>query len=167
MTFWDTIEEALLGDFNRLNMTDTEERIYTVAKDNLGTHLTLNENVDPEVGCAEAVSKILQLAGVSVPAHGIAGTAALLAWLQANPDFEAIDAPEQGCLIVSATGSGNGTVEGHTGAVAAFNLMYVNDWGICSNDSNTGTLREQWCLKDWIAYYETTGGLKTHYFRAL
>ena len=167
MTWIETMEEALLGDFKRLTMTDTETRIYQVVKDNLGTHLTLNENVDPEVGCAEAVSKILQLAGISVPAHGIAGTAALLAWFHANPDFEAITEPEQGAIILSATGTGNGTVEGHTGVIAALGVMYVGDWGICSNDSNTGTLREQWCLKDWIQYYQITGGIPTHYFRAL
>lgn len=162
---WQTLEELVNGD--KPIMTETETRIYNVVRDNLGEHLTLNENVNPEVGCAEAVSKVLQLAGISVPSHGIAGTAALLAWLQSNPDFEAIEAPEQGCIIVSATGAGNGSVRGHTGILAAFNLMYANDWGICSNDSNTGTLREQWCLKDWIAYYEDKGALKTHYFRPL
>ncbi len=148
-------------------MTDTETRIYNVAKDNLGEHLTLDNNVNPEVGCAEAISKILQLAGVSVPNRGIAGTAALLAWLEANPDFEAIQEPEQGAIIVSSTGSGNGSVRGHTGCFGAFGAMYNGDWGIVSNDSNTGTLREQWCLKDWVAYYETKGGLTTKYLRAL
>ena len=148
-------------------MTPTEQNIFNVAKDNLGIHLTLDPNVSPEMGCAEAVSKILSLAGISVPKRGIPGTAALLAWLQVNPDFEAIEVPEQGAIIVSATGSGNGSFPGHTGIFGAFGAMYVGDWGICSNDSATGRLREQWCLKDWVHYYETVGGMKTWYFRAI
>lgn len=159
------LEELFYGD--KPIMTEAGTRIYNVAKDNLGTHLTLDENVDPEKGCAEAVSKILQLAGIAVPSHGIAGTAALLAWLQANPDFAPIDAPEQGAIIISATGSGNGTVEGHTGVFGALGAMYNNDFGICSNDSNTGTLREQWSYQEWLKFYQGAGGLPTHIFRAL
>lgn len=159
------LEELINGD--KPIMTPLESAIYSAAKENLGVHLTLNPNVSPEVGCAEAVSKLLSLAGVPIPLKGIAGTAALLAWLQANPDFEAVDAPEQGAIIVSATGTGNGSVEGHTGVFGAMGAMYVNDWGICSNDSNTGTLREQWYYTDWVQWYQTTGGLTTKIFRAL
>lgn len=163
MGFWDTIEEALLGDFNRLNMTQKEALVYSILKQKLGTHLTLNNNVPQEVGCAECASAIFKLAGYTMPAGGIPGTLAMLAWAHAN--LVEIHDPEQGAFIINATTTGNGDVEGHCGFIAAFGLMYVGDWGICSNDSNTGTLREQWCLKDWLAWYEAKGGMKTHYFR--
>lgn len=175
MTWWDTFDAFLLqlikGDKHMVTevsmITATGEALYNAAKNNLGVHLTLNDTVSPEVGCAECVSKLFAITGIAVPKNGIPGTAALLSWLESNPDFQEIETAEQGCVIVSATGTGNGSVRGHTGVVCAFNLMYVNDFGITSNDSNTGTLREQWNLKDWLAYYQVTGGLTTKYFRPL
>lgn len=162
---WQTLEEIVNGD--KPIMTDTETRIYQVIKDNLDEHLTLNENVPAEVGCAECASKILQLASIPVPTHGIAGTAAFLAWVLANSDFEEIFEPEEAAMVIFATGTGNGTIEGHMGYFCAFNLMYVSDWGVASNDSTTGTLREQWAWKKMLAYYETAGGIKPRMFRAL
>lgn len=148
-------------------MTETETALYNAAKANLGVHLTLDPSVPPEVGCAECQSKLMQLANIPVPKKGIAGTAMFLAWLETNPDFEERFEPEQGAIIVFATGTGNGKVEGHIGTFAAYNLMYVNDWGVCSNDSNTGTLREQWSYKEMLAYYEAYGGIKPRIFRPL
>lgn len=144
-------------------MTQKEELMYSLLKQKLGTHLTLNNKVPAEVGCAECASALFSLAGYKMPAAGIPGTLAMLGWAQVN--LEEIEGPEQGCFIINATTTGNGTVEGHCGFLAAFGVMYVGDWGICSNDSNTGTLREQWSLKEWLAWYETTGEMKTHYFR--
>ena len=149
-------------------MTETEQALYNAAKQNLGVHLTLDPSVPIEVGCAECQSKLMQIAGMSVPKNGIAGTIAFNEWFTVNPDFKEIFEPEQGCIIVAVTSTGNGKVKnGHIGTMAAFNLMYVQDWGICSNDSNTGTLREQWSLKDFIAYYQTYGGLEIHMYRPL
>lgn len=167
MSFWDIVEKALLGDFKELAMTDTETRIYQVIKDNLDKHLTLNNNVSPEVGCAECMSKVLQLANVSVPGYGIAGTDAFLAWIEVNPDFEEIFEPEEAAMVIFATGTGNGKVEGHTGAFCAFNVMYISDWGVASNDSTTGTMREQWAWKKMLAYYQGYGGIKPRIFRPL
>lgn len=170
--FWDLIEEGLQGDYKQTMptenpMNETETRVYQVIKDNLGEHLTLNENVPAEVGCCECMSKVMQLAGISVPSHGIAGTPALLAWFIANPDFVEKTVPEQGAFVVFATGSGNGKVEGHTGAFCAFNVMYVDDWGVASNDSNTGTMREQWAWKKMLAYYQDYGGIQPRIFAPL
>lgn len=152
---------------DKKTMNETETRIYNVVKDNLGEHLTLNENVPPEVGCAECGSKILQLAGIPVPTHGIAGTAAFVAWFVASSDFEEIFEPEQGAFVVFATGSGNGKFPGHMGVFCAFNLMYISDWAVASNDSNTGTLREQWAWKKMLEYYQEVGGMKPRIFRPL
>lgn len=148
-------------------MTATENTIYTQAKLHLGEHLTLNNAVPAEEGCAEAVSKILSLAGIVVPSEGIPGTATLYEWLVASPKFEKITNAEQGAIIISPTGFGNNSVEGHTGIIGAFNLMYKNDWGICSNDSASGNFLETWSLQRWEAYYGTCGQLPIYFFRAL
>lgn len=139
--------------------------IYNTAKKYLGVHVTLNPNVAPEVGCAEAVSFILKNAGIAIPEGGIAGTASLADWLSKSPQFEEIHEPEQGCVIVSATGAGNGQVRGHTGIMAAFNLQYASDWGILSNDSQTGLFLELWSLASWDQFYGKTGGLPVRFFR--
>lgn len=159
------LQEAVKGD--KTTMTPTEERVYQVVKENFDKHLTLNNNVSPEVGCAECMSKVMQLAEISVPTHGIAGTPALLAWFESNPDFEEKNEPEQGAFVVFATGTGNGKVEGHTGVFCAFNVMYMNDWGVASNDSGTGTMREQWAWKKMLAYYQDYGGIKPRIFAPL
>lgn len=143
------------------------QKILATTKQFLGQHLTLNPSVPPEVGCAEAVSTLLQRAGISgIPAKGFASTLMLYQWLSKDPQFEAINQPEAGAILVSPTGMGNGTVRGHTGIVGAYNAMYVNDYGVCSNDSQTGLFLELWQLSKWQKYYNGVGGLPLYYFRA-
>lgn len=161
------LEEELRVALNPHIMTATENEIYTQAKLHLGSHITLNDTVPAEEGCAEAVSYILRAAKIPVPQGGIAGTASLYEWLLANPLFEKIEEPEEGCIIISPTGMGNGRVEGHTGVLGAFGVQFGADWGICSNDSASGKFLELWSFQRWIAYYGTVGNLPIYFFRAL
>lgn len=134
------------------------ELLYSVAKDSLGTHMTLDESVDKSVGCAEAVSAVLKHAGVpGIPKRGIAGTAQLSEFLRASPSFTKIPAYEVGAVIISPTGSGNGRIRGHVGICA--------NHGILSNESQTGLFKEQWDLPSWTAYYGTYGGFPLSYYR--
>ena len=66
--------------------TTTDPVLYTIAKACIGKHLTLDPTVPQEVGCAEAISYILWKAGLPIPAKGIAGTAALEAWVVSSDD---------------------------------------------------------------------------------
>lgn len=143
------------------------QRLYNRAKNCLGTHQTLNPSVSPEVGCAEAVSAVLSLAGYPIPASGIAGTASLLKWLSNNSSFERIYAPELGAVIVSPTGAGNGRIPGHTGIFGGEGVAFPGDWGIMSNDSQTGLFLELWSLSKWGKYYSDYGGLSMYMFRPL
>lgn len=139
------------------------DKIYQALLANLGKHLTLNPSVSPELGCAEAVSAILREIGVEgIPALGFSGTAALNSWVAGSPHFEKIQLPEIGALIISPT---VGMQHGHTGFFGKFNLMYVNDWGICSNDSSNGLFREQWSYREWLDYYKTALGLEMDIYR--
>lgn len=161
------LQEELRVALNPQTTTAKEKEIYTQVKLNLGVHLTLNNAIPAEVGCAEAVSKILSLAGISVPSGGIAGTASLYEWLLTNPAFQKVSNAEQGAIIISPTGMGNGSIEGHTGIIGGFGIQFPNDWGICSNDSATGKFLETWNLSRWEAYYEQAGGLPIYFFRAI
>lgn len=139
------------------------ERLYQSAKNALGTHRTLNEAVPPELGCAEALSSIIKDAGVQgIPAQGFAGTIAVSAWIKGNPQFEKIDAPEAGAVIISTS---EGATHGHCGVIAQYDLQYNKDWGVISNDSSTGTVREQWSYQNWLKYYRTTLGLGVDIYR--
>lgn len=146
------------------------QKIYGVAKAAVinGEHLTLNNNVPAEVGCAEAVSTVLLKSGITgVPVTGFAGTAVLYNWLRTNPQFTQITTPEPGCVLISPTGQGNGKIPGHTGIVGSFGVAYASDWGVCSNDSNSGLFLELWSIQKWITYYAQYGGLPMYYFRAV
>lgn len=189
MTLW----QSLLKDFKRLliilaikpmpseeitppppeplvpNPPDTRtlnEKLYEVAKANLGKDLSLNQAIDNEVQCAQTLSWLLyHTKASSIPVGGISSTAALYDWMKNSPLFEEAFIPSLGSIIISPTGSGK--TKGHCGVVAKYDVMYKNDTGVMSNDSNTGTLREQWSLKSWDRYYHKYGLLSTYYFNLL
>lgn len=144
-----------------------EKAIYNAAAGNLGNHLTLNPAIPNDTGCAEAVSKVLQLAGISDGPLGIAGTATLDAWLASCGLFTRITMPEAGAIVISPTGAGNGLVEGHTGVFGLYNKQFPMDWGVLSNDSASGLFKETWSWARWQAYYGGAGGLAVHIYRAL
>ncbi len=132
----------------------------------IGKRCTLDASVPHEKGCAEAVSFLLAQLGIIDGVRGIAGTLPLLQWVEAHKDlFEEIQQAEESALIINATDTGNGSVEGHTGFFGAYDLYYPNDWAIVSNDSNTGLLREQWSLTEWDKWYVQRGGIKSRIFR--
>lgn len=148
-------------------MNPQTQKIYDTAVANYEKHCTLNPAIPQDVGCAEAVSFILQKAGVAdIPKLGISGTATLYQWLLKNPHFTRIEGPQAGAIIVSPTGYGNGTIPGHTGIVGALGKVYPNDWGIVSNDSQTGLLLEYWNMARWKKYYAQFGGLPVAFFLA-
>lgn len=145
-----------------------QDKIRSVLLANLGKHCTLNPQIPADVGCAEAVSYLLKQLGIVDGPEGIAGTAQLLSWVEGRTEhFTEIDSPEPGALIISATGTGNGSVEGHTGFFGGFGTQYAYDWGIVSNDSNTGLLREQWSFSEWNKWYTQQGGITPRIFRVL
>lgn len=148
--------------------TNNEVKLYGIAKNLLGKHLTLNNNVPPDVGCAEAVSYVLKQAGVkNIPTSGIAATADLYRWMLKDPQFHLIQQPEEGAIIVSPTGFGNGTVTGHTGILGVFGVQFPNEYGIMSNNSDNGLWQEKWNLLTWWENYGLKGKLPVALFRLL
>lgn len=129
------------------------EKIYNTAVANLGQHLTLDPSVAFEVGCAEAVSKVLQLAGVQgIPQRGYAGTDDLFQWLKVNKNFVQTAQPQWGGIVVSPTIGSN---HGHCGIILKR--------GIASNDSSNGKFNENYSVDSWVNVFENKG-LATYYF---
>lgn len=131
--------------------------IYLAAKTCLHTHITLDPSVPKELGCAEAVSFVLKKAGVSgLPGAGFPGTSALYSWLGAN--FQIVTSPMPGDVIISPTGTSSiSSPHGHTGIVAQY--------GVLSNDSDTGLWLEKYTLDTWKTYFGDTLGFPIYYFR--
>lgn len=149
-------------------MSPQQFKIHDVLITWIGKRCTLNPQIPPDVSCAEAVSFLLKELGIEDGSQGIAGTQTLLEWVVSQPQlFQEIYEPEESALLISATGTGNGSVEGHTGFYGAFNLQYPQDWGIVSNNSQTGLLGEQWSEKEWIKNYQQIGGIKPRRFRIM
>lgn len=144
-----------------------EQEVYNEAKACLGHHITLNETVPAEVGCAEAVSYILTRVGIPDGNKGIAGTPELYDWLLSSSHFTRIAVPEAGAIVISPTGMGNGLIEGHTGIFGQFGIAFPGDWGIMSNDSASGKFLEYWSWVRWQAYYGKAGKLPLAIFRAV
>lgn len=138
------------------NLIGSPSVLYTTAVPLLGKHITLNDNVPNEVGCAEAVSYVLKQAGITVPEGGIPGTATLYSFLKNNKSFVESSSYLVGAIIVSPTGMGNDKIPGHTGICA--------NYGILSNNSATGLFLETWNISNWISYYHQYGGLPIYYF---
>lgn len=149
-------------------LTAKQIQINNLLIEYIGKRCTLNPSVPPEVSCAEAVSFLLQKLNINTGTQGIAGTATLLAFALAHPEiFLEIYSPEESALLISATGTGNGLVEGHAAFYGAFGRQYTGDWGIVSNNSQTGLLGEQWSEKEWVKNYQQLGGIPPRRFRVI
>ncbi len=135
------------------------QNVYNIAKRSLGHHLTLNPNVPEEEGCAEAVSKILSLAGYSIPVGGLAGVEALIAWMLANK-FQEVKQGTVGCVITAHNPDPAITTFAHTGIVM--------EYGVASNDSRPaylGRFLENYLggTSHWEAYFSSHGSV-TRFF---
>lgn len=133
------------------------ERIYEAAKKLLGKHLTLNNAVPKELGCAEAVSYVLKEAGYTVPKKGIEGVNALISYMVQN-GFVEVEKPEVGCIITSHRASLSDVNYAHTGVCMRY--------GIASNDSQSGHFAENYSYSGWLNYFNAHESI-TRYWKAV
>lgn len=130
------------------------EHLYQVAYDCLGLDMAPTQD---ELGCAESVSFVLMKAGVKgLPSAGITGTYTLNEWLKKN--LKAVKEPLPGDIIMSATGTGNGSIKnGHVGIVGKHSIM----------SNNYKTFKWDWHLKMdwWNEYYGKKGGFPVLFYR--
>lgn len=134
------------------------ELLYEEAKRVRGTRVFLDPSVDPRLGCATAVSAVIKAVKfTAIPKGGISGTASLLEWFLDHPDlYEEVLYYQHGCIVMSATGTGNGRVRGHVG-IAGKNC-------IMSNNSQDGLWSEHWDKDSWLEYFTGYGAIPTRYF---
>ncbi len=135
--------------------TPNSIKVYEAAKAALDKKLAS----DAELGCVEVANAIL-IDALGVPIVNSASTIDAFKALQDLSRFIKVDSPLTGDFIICVSGQGNGVIpHGHIGVIANF--------GIISNDSDTGLVKEKWDLPSWQDHYGRVGGFPVYYFRAL
>lgn len=130
------------------------EKIYQLAKECLGRDIAATQH---ELGCAEAVSYVLNGVGVKdFPRNGYLSTADMYIWLKRFA--VRVESPVYGDIIISPTGtSEKGYRHGHVGIVAKH--------GVLSNNSMNGLWQEYYTLTSWDKYYNDRLGFPVIFFR--
>lgn len=136
------------------------QRLLDAAVSFLGVDASPADRAKDEVGCVESFEEVFRAAFghyITRSPRPLLSTYALLTVLKEHPDFEEIDGPEDGAIILSATGTGNGSMPGHVGVVKGDRIL--------SNRSDTGLWSDYFTLKSWEARYHQKGGMRTRLFR--
>lgn len=159
---------GLVGPKTRAKLNELADNlnsilIYGTALRYLDTDPTPEDNIPDDVGCAEAVEKIVEEAtGEYLNCSG--STYKLKAILDSSSNWVKIDKPETGAIILSATGYGNGNLKhGHTGIVEVVGDV-VN---IISNSSKDGLLKRSYTLDTWNARYRDIGGFPVDFYKKI
>lgn len=134
-----------------------EKTIIDICKENLGRDASPSDLAPDELGCAETVTTLLKQIYPETPI--ITGTWTLWDYFRKNDTvwFPLLE-PEPGCVVICATGTGNGKFPGHTG-------ILLDDGTIASNDSWTGRLERNYDLDTWKKRYQSLGGFPVYYYK--
>lgn len=132
--------------------------IVQVAKDSLGKDASPLDRVDDIVGCVESVTEILVKVGVWNKVE--VGTYTFWKKLAQSNKWVLVSTPKPGDIIISPTGLGNGSIQGHVGIVGDNGIIF-------SNDSYTGKWMTHYTINTWEKRYGEKGGFPIYYFRLL
>lgn len=149
------LQQTILALTQLLEKKKEQESIYKTAKSCLGKDMGKTQD---ELACAESVNAVVKLA-VGEEVGGDLSTYRMYLALQKNKSFKRIYNPEQGAIILSPTGFGNGKLKnGHVGIVSIDNK-------IMSNKSADGLWSEHLDIETWIRKYKNYGGYPVLYYR--
>ena len=131
------------------------ERLFDVAVASLGMDASPRDDAPDELGCADTVSNLIKKV---VDFKVITGTYTLWDTFRKDTRFQLIGESEEGAIIISPTGKGNGSIVGHTGICGKDDI-------IMSNDSLSGKFMENYTEDSWKKRYMEKGGFPMYYFR--
>jgi len=131
------------------------QKLYDAAKASLDQKLVPDDLM--ELGCVYALNVIYTRAFGRVLCKSDS-TFDLKNFLTESSEFKQVDAPEKGVIILSPTGTGNGTLSnGHVGI--------CGNQGIMSNTSATGIWKLNYSYFHWDAWFGKKGGFPILYFK--
>ena len=138
-----------------LKKRSRRELLYQHARAMIGREASPDDLASDELGCAESVSNIIRKV-IKIPI--VTGTWTLNDLLKLHLQFRRTDDPtRRGTIIISPTGTGNGSIRGHVGILG-------ENGNIMSNSSATGLWTQNFTLEGWQRRYSLIGGLETHYY---
>lgn len=153
------LDAVMLTKINPKPMTN-QEKLVAAAKNALGENLSKGTGVPPQVACAISVNVVHNRA-FGYPIGGGASTAELYQALLVSPYFKQVEVPVSGCVVISPTGQGTNPMypHGHVGI--------VGNYGICSNDSETGLFSENYNAATWRNQFSITEGYPIYWFERI
>lgn len=161
---WEALErikKELLKIFSMLQPW----KLYEEAVKVLGTDVSPQDIAVDEVGCVESLSRLLQRAYPDLRFPTLLSTRSLYDYLLTSPSFIQVDSPQYGDIILSVTGTGNGTIfNGHCGVVGQYTSHDKTLW-VMSNDSFSGTWEVNFTIGSWKRRYVDRGGMELLLFR--
>jgi len=132
--------------------------LLELAEQSIGTDVTPDDMVPDTVACAISLTTLINQTDKTFPK--VAGTWTLWDILEHRSDYQRVTVPTPGCIVVSPTGTGNGSIPGHAGIIMADNT-------IASNDSATGKFIKNYTLDTWRARYVDKGGYKIFMYKKI
>lgn len=127
----------------------------TKLNDGKGIDVTPEDKIPDEVACVESFCEVMSKVCYF---PRLTYTPDLVRELKRDDRFEGTLDFNEATIIVSPTGTGNGTVVGHCGVIGTNNE-------IISNNSKTGKWEYNYNIDTWKARYKTKGGLQILLFR--
>ena len=120
-----------------------KEVLYQTAYDCLGQHLTLNDEISPELGCAQTISAILLKCGYKIPKKGISTVAGLTDWMLSNGFKEEIKY-QRGLVI-----TGRAPEWAHIGVTGNTHIMSNTSYTFVSKGLTQGLLQANYHRNSW------------------
>ena len=127
-----------------------QEVVFKTAYGFLGRHLSLNDNIPPEVGCAQALSFVLKFCGYPIPEGGISTVSGLTEWML-NHDFTPAASYQKGAIITGRDGA-----EAHIGICGKDWIMSNTSYTDASKELVRGAWQANFQPKNWLKVYPHT-----------
>lgn len=134
------------------------EKWLDIAVKAYGIDPTPNDEVDDTVSCVFSLTTLIKRFMPDFPI--MTNTPEFVKYIRTDKRFKPSNELKQGNIIVSVTGTGNGSIIGHIGIV-------WKDGTILSNSSATGLWSDKFNTISWIDRYSRRGGLDLFIFELL
>lgn len=133
--------------------------LYKKAIELCGKDITPKDIVPDEVACAESVCTVIR-DSIYRDFPMITSTTELHRFLKRDTRFKSTLDLKPGSIIISPTGSGNGSVRGHVGIIA-------EDNNIISNNSWTGMWEKNYTVESWVKRWRNVGKMPVLVFEPI
>ncbi len=152
----DVKPEPIIKPIEPKPMTPSQ-KIYATALTFIGKDASPTDEAPDELGCANTVSAIIRASGYQFAMF--TSTYWMYEYLRLSKDWQKVDQPQKGAIIISPTGFGNKRMpNGHVGICGEGDK-------IMSNRSATGTLELNFTQESWRQRYAAVGGYPVYFYK--